>query len=163
MSPFNEPQGSFRRSPGSERGFTLVEVIVAIGIVGSATAIVGVALAPLRDRMVVRHELNRIETFLVSSREAALQNGLPQSVSFDSARRELVVSSVQTLRLSSEVALTLTSAKEAGHVASDGRPGIVFLPDGTSSGAEIWIRAARSGAFGSRLRISWATGALRRE
>ena len=74
-----------RPAPGSESGFTLVEILVVVAIAGIVLALAVVNLAP-SDTEVAKREAGLVALALEEARDAAWFGGTPVAVSFDEGR-----------------------------------------------------------------------------
>jgi prepilin-type N-terminal cleavage/methylation domain-containing protein len=79
-------------SPGAARGFTLLEVVVVVALIGILVVMVSVR-APDRAAQVLGFEAERFATEMNACRERAMLSGLPHGVrvgvhSYDSVRFE---------------------------------------------------------------------------
>jgi general secretion pathway protein H len=147
-----------RTGPNEESGFTLLEVLVVITILSLAATIVGIALPGAQERKALTHTEAGIVNLLVEAQAEARRSAAAHRVIFDlDAHRAHLEGTSQGYAISLDVRLTIISAQEVGTAR---RPAVVFLPDGSSSGAEI---AIASGPYGSKLRVDWVTGRTHRE
>ncbi|MGO4389324.1 prepilin-type N-terminal cleavage/methylation domain-containing protein [Microvirga sp. 2YAF29] len=147
-----------RTGPNEEAGFTLLEVLVVITILSLAVTIVGIALPGAQERTALTRTESGIVSLLVEAQAEARRSAVARRVTFDlDAHRVHLEGTRLAFGVSKDVRITIVSAQEVGTAR---RPALVFLPDGSSSGAEI---AIASGPYGSRLRVDWVTGRTRRD
>jgi general secretion pathway protein H len=147
-----------RTRPNKESGFTLLEVLVVIAILSLAATIVGIALPGTRERTALARTEAGIMNLLVEAQAEARRSAAARQVTFDlDAQRMHIEGKLQGYAVSQDVRLTIVSAQEIG---TSRRPAVIFLPNGSSSGAEI---AIASGSYDSRFRVDWVTGRTRRE
>lgn len=74
-----------RTSATGTRGFTLVELLVVVAIIGIVTAVAAVNLLP-SDAEVARREAGLVAMSIESARDAAWFGGRPTAVSFEDGR-----------------------------------------------------------------------------
>jgi general secretion pathway protein H len=127
-----------RRASG---GYTLIEVVVVMGVLAVASAALAPAVGRTVDGVKVRTEVAGIASFLRWAREQAVTRGESHEVALDPEARALLfrrsggesVAAVETRR---QLSLLL-------HVApAPGRPQrITFMPQGRSSGGSFRIEA----------------------
>lgn len=140
----------------AEAGFTLLEVLVVVAILGLTASIVGTALPNTRDRVLLSSAESAVEAVLVQAQAEARRLGEPRLVEFDlDGHRIRIDNSTGSTPLPDRVEITVISAREFG---SSRRPVIAFLPDGTSSGGEVTLV---SNTLRSTRRIDWMTGRVR--
>jgi general secretion pathway protein H len=147
-----------RTGLSEESGFTLLEVLVVITILSLAATIVGIALPGARERNALTRTEAGVVSLLVEAQAEARRSAATRRVAFDlDAHRVHLEGTSQGYAISPDIRLTVISAQEVGTAR---RPAVVFLPDGSSSGAEI---AIASGPYDSKLRVDWITGRTHRE
>ncbi|MGK9230387.1 prepilin-type N-terminal cleavage/methylation domain-containing protein [Inquilinus limosus] len=147
----------FRPPPGSA-GFTLIEMLIVLVILGLAMAVVGLAVPDWRARSALREAGAGLERLLTQARDAALRQRTPVLVRFDPEDRRIGIPALDRWQAVPDgFELTLTGAAiEPGGDA----PALLFLGDGSSSGGVLTL--AR-GDHRLALRIAWLTGGVRQE
>lgn len=136
-------------------GFTLIEMLVVLAVVATATGIAFFGLQVTRAGNSPEAFAHKIGDSLVALRYRALNTGRSQSALFDMQGKRLIVAvNHSEVILPAEYSLVATVGREAG--ASDAVSSITFLPDGSSSGAEISIADAHGNW--AKLRVNWLTG-----
>jgi general secretion pathway protein H len=130
--------------PASDQGFTLLEALVSLSIVGAITAgIGGIALAHLHRRN-IDQAVAALETMAGSARIEAIRSGQALALEVDIPRRRIVTKRLgKEMALPSELSIETLSAREAaiGTAAT-----FVFFPDGSSSGGRLRFRAGNDSA-----------------
>ena len=143
------------RIAGWQAGFTLVEVLVVLAIVGLASVTVAWAMKPLRDRTIVMRTVAAFKSLSEAARARAIENGATVALAIDPRGRTLGIPALDRIeRLPPDVAVSWVSASVSGR--RSGEASILFLPDGTSTGGRL---SARVGDVAAAVRISWVSGA----
>ncbi len=118
----------------SNRGFTLLELLIVITIVAVASTLVGVNLVG-RDSANLESIARTLMTDLRYVRSRAMVGNIDTAISFDIANNSYAspaASIERSLPESLEIQLTVDRRDLDGQ-----RGSIVFYPDGSSSGGEI--------------------------
>ncbi|MGF6227683.1 general secretion pathway protein H [Inquilinus ginsengisoli] len=139
-------------------GFTLIEMLIVLVILGLATAVVGLAVPEWRARSALREAGAGVERLLAQARDTALRQQSPMLVRFDPEGRRFGIPALDRWQTVPDgVDLTLTGAAIApgGNV-----PALLFLGDGSSSGGVLTLNR---GEHRLALRIAWLTGTVRQE
>jgi general secretion pathway protein H len=125
--------GVRRRGP---QGFTLIEVVVVMLVVGLAAAVVVPGVGRGVDAFRARAEVSGFSAFLRYAREQAVVRRVSQEVRVDPEARLLVLTAA-----GSERARASRRIGEGIRVAATGPSGLIvkFLPEGRSSGAAFRI------------------------
>jgi general secretion pathway protein H len=119
------------------RGFTLLEVIVVLFVVGLAAALVAPTIGRSTEMIRVRAEVTGFAALLRHAREQAITSRRAHSVVVDPETRRA------TLMAGDEVRRTRTfpprftiEAEPPTHLT------VTFEPEGSSTGGEYWIKAS---------------------
>lgn len=122
-------------------GFTLLELIVVIVIIGIASSIAVMEMGKRRERAVFMGEVRRIATTLKMAR----QNAVMERVEY-SFYTEMDIDGISYYWLEREgVPLGEATLFPAGYEVSE--EAVAFFPRGYSSGGEIMIRDKKHKAF----------------
>jgi general secretion pathway protein H len=143
-------------SPRTTRGFTLVEVVLVLLLIG---VVVGVAAVSLTDGLGsarVRSAGHDLVAALRYTRAQAIVTRRQQALELDVEARSYVAPKREVVQLPKNVELRLLTAAEEQTGSSTGR--IRFWPDGSSSGGRIKL------VYGEQawdVEIAWLTGEVR--
>lgn len=115
-------------------GFTLVEVLVVVAIIGLVVALASVNLMP-GDREVGRRETARLALALESARDTAWFGGRPIAIAFSEGRMRRLARVGSAWRADAARDTVLPDEVRIDAVTVNGRAlaagdGLVFLPDG---------------------------------
>jgi general secretion pathway protein H len=135
---------------GKSAGFTLVELLVVMGIMGLILAGV-LAAKPKTAATRVAVAARAIAASLQLARTQAMASNAETVVRIDVERRQFgVAGSMHALPRGMTVAMTVA---ETERIADSG--GMRFYPDGQSSGGEIVLMLE---GRASRIAVNWLTG-----
>lgn len=135
------------------RGFTLVELLVVLAIVGALLAVAPVALQRYRESADYRNTLRTIAAGLSEARREAIAGGRVVAFSVDLGGRQYGVDGGPRRELPDGVVVRATVA-DTDLVDNVAR--IRFYPGGNATGGSIEV-IRRSGT-GARLRTDWLDG-----
>ena len=136
----------------AQAGFTLIEVMVVLVILGLAAGLV-LARGPARSAgLDVRSEARQIAQALRGARSRAIATDHEVRFVLDVAARQFSVDGGMARSLPSRMQVVLTG--DARQVALQ-QGAIVFAPDGSASGGRI---ALAEGAARAVIEIGWLTG-----
>jgi len=141
----------------SSRGFTLLEIVVAMAVAGLVLAVSVPAAARFYESMQYRAAVRDVVTVLSSARHGAVQQGHAVDVQVNPRAGELRLDGVVT-ELPAALGLTVSSAAELN---SEDTAVIRFYPEGGSSGGELSI--AMPGRSGVRIVVDWLLGGISQE
>ncbi len=112
------------------RGFSLIEITIAVAIVATLTALATVQLAPASEKMRVEAEAREIANILGNVRTRALTSGQPTAVTIDAAENRLIYGTpALERRLPATLALDVAPDGDGRRIRR-----IVFYPEGSASG-----------------------------
>ena len=139
--------------PGSSAGFTLLELLVVMGIMGLVLAVV-VSAKPRTELTRLAVAARAVAETLQLARAQAMSSNAETVVRIDAQKHQFGVGrSMHALPRGMSVALTVAETERRGDVG-----GLRFYPDGQSSGGEIVL--ALDG-WSSRIFVNWLTGDAR--
>jgi len=146
-----------RRNLGTA-GFTLVELIVALAVVGTMLAAMPAALGRMYDTMQYRATVRDLLAELKGARLEAMSSGRPTVFAVDVEARRFGTGGRQTGEIPPGLEVKALVAESE---TADGRMGIRFYPDGSATGGSIEI--VRTSGAGLRLRVDWLLGRVSQE
>lgn len=138
-------------------GFTLVELLVVLVLIGFLSSLVFVSVSSGILKSEKTRFLTAFSQGLVHARTASLGRGETVWFEIDAAERSFSVSD-KTL---GEIPETLQIEASGVLRLAQGRYGIVFFPDGSSSGGEIDI--TENGSLVERITIDRILGIITQE
>jgi general secretion pathway protein H len=145
------PAGATRRA----RGFTLLEMLAVIVLIGIAAAAVSVSVTQGLAGARVRAASGELAAALRATRAQAIVQGRAQSFELDVRDASYRGADGRTVALPAGMRVSITSAREDQPDAHTGR--IRFFPDGSSTGGHIVLTR---GARRWRIDVAWLTGAV---
>lgn len=141
---------------GSSDGYTLLEVLVVVAII-AAVATLGVQEISItrasseRDRIIAD-----VEKILWSERLRAQEQGRPGKLEIDVKKNVLASRSTDKIvQLPSKIKLRFVGSEN--QLLSSTKSAVVFFPDGTSSGGDIYLEHEQHTAL---VRVEWLTGRI---
>jgi len=134
------------------RGFTLVELLVALAIAGLVLAVAVPAGFRFYDGMQTREAVRDVVTLFAAARQQAITSGEARDVLVWPEERRIVLGKTER-RLPGGLRVTVHSAREINRE----RAGVIrFYPEGGTSGGGIDITNPGSGTIA--IDVDWLTG-----
>lgn len=140
----------------ARRGFTLVELLVVLALVGMLVTLVPLAFERLKESAQYRDAVRAVLTDIRQARARAQSEGREISFGVDLARRTYGLEGRPPRVLPEPLQLRATVASI--EIAPDRSMAIRFLPGGGATGGSIDI--LRRGGAGTRLTVDWLSGAV---
>ncbi len=138
----------------SERGFTLLEILVVLAIAGLITALALPVMSGSQAKADTRAAAREIAAGLRLTRELAMTGGATEAFRIDTAQGIYRAGSAKpSRRVPKGVQLLLVTT--VGDRINETEGGIRFFSDGTSSGGGVEL--AKGGAA-ETVRVDWLTG-----
>jgi general secretion pathway protein H len=142
-----------RRSPSAEAGFTLLELVVALAILGFALLLITGYKAPWSSAAALRATAAELASGLRLARSEAILGNTSVAFALDLESRRWRVGTGPSHPLPAKLAVEMLTI--AGERANARRGDIRFNPDGSSTGGRISIAEdGRHIAVG----VDWLTG-----
>ncbi|GGY32430.1 type II secretion system protein H [Rhodanobacter panaciterrae] len=138
------------------RGFTLLEMLAVILLIGIAAAAVSISVTQGLASARVRAASSELAGALRATRAQAIVRGQEQHFDIDTRTNSYLNVKQQDVRLPKGLKVSITSAKEDQPNDHTGR--IRFFPDGSSTGGRITLQ---SGKREWHVNVSWLTGEVR--
>ena len=136
-----------------QQGFTLVEMLVVIAILGVALALVGVGIKPVSPATQARAAAQEISGAMRSARSNALMSNRSVAFIVDLAPAAYQWGAGPQHALPNGVSLALMTGQD--QVISGSRGRIRFDPDGGSSGGRVTVGGGGQSWF---VGVDWLTG-----
>jgi general secretion pathway protein H len=137
----------------SQRGFTLIELIVVMAVLGLLAGLV-MTRGPMRSHTLTqRAAVQALAGGLREARSRAVATNRPIEFAVDIEHKTFRIGDGQPTRLPPEYGMSMISA--AGRRISDTKAAIRFDPDGSSTGGRIELA---TGTRQIRIGVDWLSG-----
>ncbi|KON79855.1 GspH/FimT family pseudopilin [Azoarcus sp. PA01] len=143
----------------SFRGFTLVEILVALTIAATLFAVAPVVLDRAYETMQYRATLRTLLTGLNAARAEAVRSGRTTTFDVDLQTRRFGVDARFDSELPSDLDVRVVVAQ--GEIRPGGQAAIRFYPEGGATGGSVEL--IRPSGAGVRLRVDWLLGRVTQE
>lgn len=137
-------------------GFTLLETLLVMTLMAAALLLAAMAFTGGTDGMRLRAESKEIAAQLRYTRTRAIASGQPQRFRIDPRAHQWEAADDHRGRIDPALAVRFTGARQAQARAGEG--GILFFPDGGSTGGRITLAA---GQAAWSVDVAWLTGEVR--
>lgn len=141
----------------NDSGFTIVELLIAITIVGVVMAASVPASIRFYESMQYRQAIRGVITTLSSARYKAVNSGSTQDVSINPDTNTVRLNE-RTTQLPLSFNIVVRAARELNR---DGEGVFRFYPEGGSSGGDVEI--ARPNGSGVKITVDWLVGRVTQE
>ena len=138
-------------------GFTMVELLVAIAIVGLLMAVTVPGSMRFYQSIQYRQAVRDVLTTLGQARHQAMDKGQAQNVGFDAERGQIQFYD-DVVQLPKGFEMTVTTVSE---VNQQNLGVIRFYPEGGSTGGDIDVTSPRG--RGVRISVDWLMGSVSQE
>ncbi len=143
-----------RRS--SQRGFTLLEIILVMAIIALASVLAAAAMGGGFRGMQLKASARQIGSNLRYTRAQAIATGQPQRFTIDPAAHTWQAPKQHHGRIPEKLAIDFIGAREAQADRRQSREGAIeFFPDGASTGGRIRLSAGKAAWD---VDVGWLTG-----
>lgn len=139
-----------------QQGFTLVELLVVLGIAGLLIALAPVAFDRMREGAQYRDVLRRITADLRQARQQAVSTGREARFVVDFKARTFGLADRPPFVLPDSIELDATVA--GIEMIGEQSAAIRFLPEGGATGGTVAV--TRKSGGGTRITVDWLSGRL---
>jgi general secretion pathway protein H len=146
------------RAPARARGFSLIEMIAVIVLIGLVFAMVSLSFSRSLSSARIQAASRDLVAALRFTRGQAIVKGKSTSLELDIENNRYMVPGREVVNLPPQMHLALLTADNEVTGRSSGR--IRFFPDGASTGGHISVFVGKEEW---RINVDWLTGAVTRE
>jgi len=142
-------------APSTTAGFSLIEMLVVLAIVSVVAGITAISVQQVRNAKSPYTFARNVSESMTALRYRAMNTGRIQTSEINIEQKTF---SDTTGKASIAIPRTWTLTVTIGRQIAQPKtvPNIMFLPDGTSSGADITLR--EPGGQAAYVRVNWLTG-----
>jgi general secretion pathway protein H len=142
------------RGPGTEAGFTLLELLVVLAIIGMVYALLPGNFLTSRTSFEVRATARDIADSLRRARGQAIADNRDIVFFLDVEKRRYgIAEEGDTKDFRGDIDIRFTTARE--ELRGRGEGAIRFFPDGSATGGTLTVRGARQSL---EVKVHWLTG-----
>lgn len=146
-----------RPPDNGQAGFTLIEMTIVLAIASLVFSIGAISLSALKGRQTPMRSASEIARLMNAAHREALDGPSPRLVTIDLKAKQVSGDRGEEVVIPAGYKISVVVGRET---VTDAKVlDVHFLPDGTSSGAEITISAP--GGESARLDVNWLTGLSR--
>ncbi len=145
--------GNAVKGRSTARGFTLLEIILVMGVIALASVLAAAAMGGGFKGMQLKASARQIASNLRYTRAQAIATGQPQRFVIDPHRHLWLAPKSHHGDIPPKLGITFTGAREVQPRAGQGA--IEFFPDGASTGGRIRLT---SGKAAMDVDVAWLTG-----
>lgn len=145
----------YHEAPRLARGFTLLEMIVALAVVGLLIALAVPATGKIMEAVGYQSTLRNILSDLKASRTRAILAGKEVYFVIDLDERVFGTGKTQH-KIPADLEVYFVAADS---LVSNKTAAIAFYADGSSSGGSVFV--VRKGGSGTQVRVDWLLGEIK--
>lgn len=138
----------------TESGFSLMELMVALTILALAMTVVSMGLTRRSPGFELRRAAADVTALMREARASAREQNRAIEVVFRADERRFETSGGRSVDVSGQIRASLVSSAAAG------QPGVIFLPDGSSTGGQVTLEVS---GVAERIEVDWLTSRIERE
>jgi general secretion pathway protein H len=142
-------------APGRSRGFSLLELMVVMVLIGLLFAVVGVSVSRSVSGAEVRNAAREVTAGLRHTRGQAIIKREQQVFTVDADARTWRAAGGDPVPLPEGLEITLNTARS--ELTGEGAGGIRFYPDGASTGGSVVLLADQREWH---IAVAWLTGEI---